>query len=39
MSVTRVNKIQAHDICQIDLIYFYPNVDYKFLFKKNRDRI
>jgi hypothetical protein len=31
-SVKRSNKLQAHDIGQIELIYFYETVDYKSLF-------
>jgi phosphoribosylaminoimidazole (AIR) synthetase len=31
-SVKRNNKLQVHDIGQIELIYFYETVDYKSLF-------
>lgn len=31
-SVKRNNKLQVHDIGQVELIYFYENVDYKSLF-------
>jgi hypothetical protein len=33
-SIRKINKLQTQDITQINLIYFYENVDYKSLFKR-----
>jgi hypothetical protein len=33
-SIKKINKLQIQDISQINLIYFYENVDYKSLFKQ-----
>ena len=33
-SIKKINKLQTQDISQINLIYFYENVDYKSLFKE-----
>ena len=33
-SIKKTNKLQIQDISQINLIYFYENVDYKSLFKR-----
>lgn len=33
-SIKKINKLQTQDISQINLIYFYENVDYKFLFQQ-----
>jgi len=33
-SIKKINKLQIQDISQINLIYFYENVDYKSLFKR-----
>jgi len=33
-SIKKINKLQTQDISQINLIYFYENVDYKSLFKQ-----
>jgi len=33
-SIKKTNKLQTQDISQINLIYFYENVDYKSLFKQ-----
>ena len=33
-SIQKINKLQTQDISQINLIYFYENVDYNSLFKE-----
>jgi hypothetical protein len=33
-SIKKINKLQIQDISQINLIYFYENVNYKSLFKQ-----
>ncbi len=33
-SIKKINKLQTQDISQINLIYFYENVDYKSLFQQ-----
>ena len=33
-SIKKINKLQTQDISQINLIYFYENVNYKSLFKQ-----
>ena len=33
-SIKKTNKLQTQDISQINLIYFYENVDYKSLFQQ-----
>lgn len=31
-SIKKTNKLQTQDISQIEIIYFYKNIDYKSLF-------
>ena len=38
-SIKKTNKLQTQDISQINLIYFYENVDYKSLFNKSKYHI
>ena len=33
-SVRKINKLQTQDIRKIKVIYFYENIDYKYLFKQ-----
>ena len=33
-SIKKINKLQTQDISQINVIYFYENIDYKSLFKQ-----
>ena len=33
-SIKKINKLQTQDINQINLIYFYENVNYKSLFQQ-----
>ena len=33
-SIKKINKLQTQDISQINLIYFYENVNYKSLFQQ-----
>ena len=38
-SIKKINKLQTQDISQINLIYFYENVDYKSLLNKSKYHI